>query len=349
MNSPLSRREFLKFWGSILGMYSAAPILRLLPPDEDLKPLGLGRVTINVIGLYPEPTFDSQRLRWLRRDEIIKIIAEVDSPHGPERNPRWYRVVGGYAHSAYLQRVENSFLNEPLVSLPKGGQLAEVTVPYSQAFHRSRSLGWHPVYRLYFGSVYWITHLEQGPDGQPWYGLTDDRLGIQYYVPASHLRPIPKKELSPLSPHVPTDEKRIELSIEDQFLRAFEGSQQVFQAKVSTGIPNNGPSPNGIPSATPTGNFCIVRKTPSRHMGEGNLTNDLQAYELPGVPWVSYFHSYGIGFHGTYWHDNFGSKMSHGCVNMRNEDAEWIYRWTTPVISYRDWYKLGRGTLVKVI
>jgi len=83
-------------------------------------------------------------------------------------------------------------------------------------------------------------------------------------------------------------------------------------------------------------------------MGDGNLTDDLDAYELPGVPWVSFFHAVGVGFHGTYWHDNFGSPMSHGCVNMRNADAKWIYRWTMPVIGYSDWYKKGQGTLVKV-
>ena len=42
------------------------------------------------------------------------------------------------------------------------------------------------------------------------------------------------------------------------------------------------------------------------------------AYELPGVPWVSYFTGNGVAFHGTYWHDNFGSPTSHGCLNMRN-------------------------------
>lgn len=348
MNTHISRREFLKVWGISLGLFSASPLKKLLPPDEDTQPFGLGRVTTDVIGLYTEPTFKSQRMRWLSRDKIVDLIAEIESTEGPANNPRWYRLVGGYAHSAYIQRVEDSYLNPPLEVIHRDGQLAEVTVPYSQAYHQSSVSGWLPVYRLYFGSIYWITHLDQGPDGSPWYGLTDDRLGVQYYVPASHLRPISKDEVRPISPQVPPEEKRIELFIEEQSVRAYEGSQQVFQAKVSTGIPNRGPSPNGIPSATPTGSFYVVRKVPSRHMGDGNLTSDLQAYELPGVPWVSYFHAYGIGFHGTYWHDNFGSKMSHGCVNMRNEDARWLYRWTTPLISYREWYKLGRGTTVKV-
>jgi hypothetical protein len=84
-------------------------------------------------------------------------------------------------------------------------------------------------------------------------------------------------------------------------------------------------------------------------MGDGNLTDDINAYELPGVPGVCFFHKDGIAFHGTYWHDNFGRMMSHGCVNMRNEDALWLYRWTTPVASERDWYVRELGTMIDIV
>jgi lipoprotein-anchoring transpeptidase ErfK/SrfK len=239
-------------------------------------------------------------------------------------------------------------LNTPLEKVPRDGQLGEVTVPITQSFLKSRSQGWLPLYRLYYSSVYWITHLEEGPDGKPWYGLTDDRLRVVLYVPAAHIRPIPAKELSPLSPNVPPEEKRLEVSTINQEVSAYERDREVFRAPVSSGIPGREPSPNGIPTDTPQGNFHVSLKTPSRHMGDGNLTGSLEAYELPGVPWVTFFHPVGVGFHGTYWHDNFGSRMSHGCVNMRNEDAKWLYRWTTPPIEHSEWYKQGWGTLVKV-
>lgn len=75
---------------------------------------------------------------------------------------------------------------------------------------------------------------------------------------------------------------------------------------------------SGLP-ATPTvqGNFKITRKLPSRHMVGPD-------YDLPGVPWVSYFFA-GYAIHGTYWHNNFGTPMSHGCVNMTTPDAKWFY------------------------
>jgi len=87
---------------------------------------------------------------------------------------------------------------------------------------------------------------------------------------------------------------------------------------------------------------------PSKHMGDGKLTDDIFAYELPGVPWVCFFHETGVAFHGTYWHHNFGRKMSHGCINMHTEEAKWLYRWTTPVASPYEWEKKGYGTRVIV-
>jgi hypothetical protein len=347
--APLNRRDFLKLWGASFAAFLPSSFRQNLPEDENLAPLGIGRVTIRAIGLYQEPDFASSRLKWLPRDQLVPVIEEINSPYGPPRNSRWYHAIGGYAHSAYIQRVETAHLNPPAPMIPKRGQLGEITVPFSQSMRKVSAEHWQPAYRLYFGATFWITGFIEGPDGSAWYELTDDRLGIQYCVPTGHVRPVPRVELKPISSHIPDEEKRILLSIPDQLLQAFENSRLVFQAPVSTGMHSRGPTPNGIPTDTPLGNFNIARKTPSRHMGDGILTSDLEAYELPGVPWVSFFHSDGIGFHGTYWHDNFGSRMSHGCVNMRNKDAKWLYLWTTPKIKHSDWYKLGRGTHVQVI
>ena len=78
-------------------------------------------------------------------------------------------------------------------------------------------------------------------------------------------------------------------------------------------------------------------------------------FTLPGVPWTSFFRSPGgYALHGTYWHNNFGLQMSHGCVNMRNEDALFIFRWSTPVYdplkieSPDDWEVTGHGTSVLI-
>jgi LysM repeat protein len=114
-----------------------------------------------------------------------------------------------------------------------------------------------------------------------------------------------------------TSGKQIVVDLSDQRVYAFENGTLVFTAIVSTGLP-----------ATPTvlGEFKIYHRLESQTMsGPG--------YYLPGVQWVQYFYS-GYALHGTYWHENFGQPMSHGCVNLRNEDALWLFRWAsigTPV------------------
>lgn len=349
MDRKVSRREFLQFSSIVIGALGLHPLRAVLPPEDRPSPFGIGRVTIQNIRVYQEASYKSEHVRWLRRDQLIDLFEEVYSPDGPRHNPRWYRVVGGYVHSAYLQRVERASLNPILSRVPQDGQLAEVTVPFSQSMRYTPAFGWRALYRLYFGSVHWIKAIDQGPDGEAWYAITDEKLNVVHHVPGSHLRPILDEELTPISPFIQPEDKRIEISVADQLLTAFERDKVVLRAPISSGVITHGPSPNGIPTETPQGRFLVSLKMPSRHMGDGNLTSDLEAYELPGVPWVSFFHGTGVGMHGTYWHDNFGSPMSHGCVNMRNEDARWIYRWTTPVTGPDEWFKPGRGTLVHVI
>jgi lipoprotein-anchoring transpeptidase ErfK/SrfK len=92
---------------------------------------------------------------------------------------------------------------------------------------------------------------------------------------------------------------------------------------------------------------------PSKHMGDGNLTDNIQAYELPGVPWVSFFHITGVALHGTYWHNDFGKPRSHGCINLSPQAARWIYRWTQPAVPPEESVvftnaKTGPGTQIDI-
>jgi lipoprotein-anchoring transpeptidase ErfK/SrfK len=73
-------------------------------------------------------------------------------------------------------------------------------------------------------------------------------------------------------------------------------------------------------------------------------------YDLPGVPWCSFFTSTGIAFHGAYWHNDFGQPRSHGCVNLPTSAAKFLYRWATPNVPPEANYlhKPGTGTTVHV-
>ncbi len=111
--------------------------------------------------------------------------------------------------------------------------------------------------------------------------------------------------------------RELVVDLSSQMAYAYEDGVLKKSSLVSTGLP-----------VTPTvqGNYNIWHKTPAQTMsGPG--------YYLPNVQWVMYFYQ-GYGFHGTYWHENFGQPMSRGCVNMTNEDARWFYEFAslgTPV------------------
>jgi lipoprotein-anchoring transpeptidase ErfK/SrfK len=278
----------------------------------------------------------------------VHIYEDVISEDGPGYNPLWYRVWGGYIHSAHVQKVKVCF-NPVLNQIPEGGQVFEVTVPFSQSKYLDKRLNtWRDIYRLYYQSTHWVIGVEEGPDGEAWYRILDDLTKDEYHASAKHFRPVLADELQPISPEVPLAQKKLEVSISQQTTTAYEYGREIRQMKISSGLIKSVPE-GEIPTATPRGTFNITAKMPSKHMGGGELTNDLEAYVLPGVPWVSFFETEtGVAFHGTYWHHNFGATMSHGCINMENHDAKWLYRWSLPEIKANEWLHKGFGTLVEV-
>jgi len=350
MGKNLSRRDFLKLGGLSLGTLAFTPFV---PRESDQDYGDIARVTISEVDVYAEPRDGAQIVGKRYRDQIVQIYYELEPEDAPIfYNKLWYRVWGGYIHSSYLQKVKINY-NTSQPEIPETGQLAEVTVPYSQSYTYSQYNGWQVEYRLYYETTHWITGVDQGPDSKAWYQVTDELQPWSYWVPASHLRPVTEEELSPISPDIPLNQKRIEVNLARQNLTAFEGDQAVFETRVSTGIPSSRPTSNGIPTATPEGSFNIYSKMPSKHMGDGRLMQgdlNLDAYELVGVPWTMFFHRLDTGYalHGTYWHDNFGWQMSHGCVNMRNADAKWLFRWTMPANHPAEVEKTGFGTQVRI-
>ena len=116
-----------------------------------------------------------------------------------------------------------------------------------------------------------------------------------------------------------TTEKWIDVDLSEQRVVAYEGTRPRRAFTVSTGLP-------GTP--TRVGEFRIWVKTRIQDMDGGSI-EDGTYYFLPDVEWVQYFDGE-IGFHGTYWHDNFGQPMSRGCVNMANADARWLLEWAGP-------------------
>lgn len=125
---------------------------------------------------------------------------------------------------------------------------------------------------------------------------------------------------APAPTNVVDNGKMILVELSKQTITAYENGAAVKSVIVSTGLP-------GTP--TVQGDYYIYSKLPSQTMyGPG--------YYLPGVPWVMYFYQ-GYAIHGTYWHNNFGQPMSHGCVNLPSDEAQWFYDFAP------------MGTLVRVV
>ncbi len=354
----ISRRDFLKISGLAL---TSLAFSKDFPRSGEQDSGDIARVTVDEIDLYSGPRDDSTIIGKRYRDQIVHIYYEVQGPNGPAYNPLWYRVWGGYLHSRFLQRVKIQH-NSELNSVPESGQLCEVTVPYTTAYQFTPKGGWHPWEgeRLYYETTHWATGVQAGPDGEPWYQITSELDAyLKYFVPAIHLRAIPDSELSPISADVPDQNKRIEVDLSQQTFRAYEYDQVVRETRISSGLPTSRRlKPSDLPTATPPGRHRIYSKLPTKHMGSVSGNPDaIQAagFSLPGVPWTSFFlNPGGYALHGTYWHNNFGIQMSHGCINMRNEDAKWLFRWSTPyfktpVESQDDWERRGNGTIVDVI
>jgi lipoprotein-anchoring transpeptidase ErfK/SrfK len=128
--------------------------------------------------------------------------------------------------------------------------------------------------------------------------------------------PTPEFAAPTAAPYVPPKTaggtRWIDIDLSQQRLYAYEGDALVNSFVVSTGT---------WQTPTVTGKFKIWIKVRSQAMsGPG--------YYLPDVPYVMYFYK-DYGIHGAYWHNNFGTPMSHGCVNMTIPDAEWLYNFAS--------------------
>ncbi len=148
-----------------------------------------------------------------------------------------------------------------------------------------------------------------------------DRHNGDWYVSGDYVTIINDPGTMTLATHpvTGTTSKSILVDRSDQKLYAYDGDKIFMVATTSTGLDST-PTPRGV--------FTIYQKTPSRYM-QGPLPNinSDDYYDLPGVPWNLYFTEGGAVIHGAYWHNSFGTKYSHGCVNLEPAIAHKLYDW----------------------
>ncbi len=290
----------------------------------------LGRAEAWRLRIVEDPArYDTTVVRYVNYAAVLPIYRAERFPDvrwSYRHNDVWFDVGEGFIHSSWIVPCRETF-NEPEAVIGDGFW-GEITVPTSWQ-HWEPKLRSRRYYDMAYGAVFRVIDRADEPDGRAWYRLYDDALPRNvWWVQATHVRRIGPDEFAPISPHVPPEDKRIEIDLDSQIVTCFEGEMPVFSTRCASGTAFY--DTNGVRHDffTPRGEYRIYLKRPSRRMTGGEDIND--EYDLPGVPWCSFFTRDGVAIHGTYWHNDYGRPRSHGCVNVTIDAAKWIYRWANP-------------------
>ena len=362
MNRNLSRRDFIKLAGVGLGALAFNPTrIRYLDTLSSPKRLPdfpkseiIGRVLEHGVDLRSSPVFDvslNNTISELSADTLVEWNRQVvGRVTGGLVNQRYVETPQGYLYSSVVQPTRN-LPNMPITEVPPGqpGFWAEVTVPYVELAHegamQSPWLRDHIEFnfppRLYYGQVVWMDQVRM-TNGFPEYRWNEDvnghgygygAYGEFYWADGAAFKVLTEEDAAPISPDVDPNEKKIAVSLDYQTLSCLEGSTEVYFCRISSGLSNVVDPTTGQVNdklSTPAGNLLTHWKIVSLNMTAGTFQS---GYSTPAVPWTTMISGDGIAIHGAFWHNAFGEKRSHGCINVTPEDAKWIFRWTTPYVS----------------
>ena len=165
--------------------------------------------------------------------------------------------------------------------------------------------------RYRYSRVYIYTTVEV--DGHNWYQIGQDQWVHQFRV--AKLLPVPRPE--EIDTH-----KWVSVDLYEQVAIAYEGDEPVFATLISSGL-EDWPTNEGF--------FHVYYRSTRKMMSGAYRKPDF--YYLQEVPWTMFYDDQ-IALHGAYWHDGFGYRRSHGCVNMTVTDAHWLFQWSQ---SEYDW------------
>jgi hypothetical protein len=355
--STITRRELLKLIAATTASAALSPVFHarahyLAPPEPDVefyrdnKSVGyttyinswvrMGRV-IHTVTLYDAPATAATRLDTHYRDQSFVITGEVRAPFSAH-NDLWYKTPLGYVHSAWVLPVR-AYPPQPLRHVGEWGFWGEISQVFTEAYAEPDPQS-RRVYRFYGGNVFHIVDAFRDEHGAGWYKVFDEfppTNPTHQWVLAQDVRRIPRAEMAPIHPFA--GEKRIEVDLDQQQLTCYERDQVAFTTLVASGLGRfEGDAETDL--ATHRGEMCVLLKQPSRHMsnrpypGGPPLAGGI--FDLPGIPWNVFFDMSGTAIHGTYWHNDFGLRRSHGCLNVSQDAARWIYRWVHPIGGHED-------------
>jgi hypothetical protein len=366
MKKPVSRRDFMKVAGVGLGALALRPFdfetlytpkrLPEFPASEIIgRMTGLTDIRSrptndDLVGTPVATVYDDDLVEWTR--EVVgnatgltnqKYLELSQARVWSASSQQYTQVPGGYVWSSRIQPTRN-LPNTPITEMPAGqrGFWAEVTVPFiNLTLEGAPASPWIQSLiqynfppRLYYGQVAWIDQVRQN-NGFVEYRWNEDPghgygFGDIFWADGAGLKIITEEEMAPISPTVDPNEKRIITDLTYQTLSCLEGNNEVYFCRISSGAIFNAEGQAVDNWATPVGDLNTHWKIISLNMSGGGSA---AGYSTPGVPWSTVIHGDGIAIHGAFWHNDFGERRSHGCINVRPDEAKWIFRWTTPYIS----------------
>lgn len=338
----LSRRNFIKYIGG-LAVATWLPPAQVWPESHyiparrtaDTYETREGRVLAAGVAVYAEAKPGAERVGYYRRDEVFGIVRDVQAPGLNSYNDLWYEIEEGFVYSGWVQPMIKYPPQLPYADFGKWGFWGEISQPYTEARYSPNPQA-AIKYRYYYGTVYHVVGIQQDEQGDAWYELFDELPPTaSYWVPAQDLRRIPRKEIAPISPFV--NDKRLDVDLSQQIITCLEDDVAVFSTRCASGAAFTVAEDTVVNFGTPKGDQSVLLKQASRHM-VGDNPSAPDYFDLPGVPWDTFFNREGQAIHGAYWHNDYGRPRSHGCLNVSIDAARWIYRWTHPIGGYQDDY-----------
>lgn len=357
--AAVSRRAFLIGASGALAAGLSLPYIRRsaafstpmniggAPPDAEMafiqpKPAEhelWGRITDAGSRVYDEPKSGNVRFAVYQND-VLPVLETARGEALNGNNDLWYRFAEGWVYTANVQpirpyrmpteirEIETQIQNVFGDLVP--GFWGEIIVP--QTLARNAVAGAPAVLSddsnmwLFYGSTHRVVESIPDRDGFLWYKVADDkRQAPPYYVLARHMRMITPEELAPIHPG---RNKRMEVNLTTQRINCYEDDLLVHTTLCASG---------GSGFRTPIGDHAVVYKQISRHMysdPEEEAFSDPDYFDLPGVPFNTFFTTMGHAIHGTFWHGDYGRPRSHGCLNVTPEESRWLWRWVDPPTPY---------------
>ena len=277
--------------------------------DEFVITERYGRLADNA-NVYREASRNSEIVRNVGDGFLFSSIVGIFKNDAGEL---WYMInLGEYVHQDDIKLTDQSTFRGVEVTRQPTRPFGWVV---ARNFTPSTEPGGEPDERLAemlrydFFEVY---NAVETDDGWLWYDIGDGRWINQKFVSLVDVDSRPEG--------IAENDLWVEVDLFEQTLAAYEGDQMVFATLISSGL-NQWPTYEGLYNVDADNRF-VARKMSG---AEGQV----DYYFVEDVPHTMYFDlNTGMALHGAYWHDRFGYKHSHGCVNLPPQDSEWLYYWS---------------------